>query len=443
MIGIRDLIPSLFIIYILSSSIIGKRFNFSALVIYGFFLGFCRRFLPSDSLMSASGVDLDPLLLVIPVSFVICLLITGVSDIKPKPLNLSLKTLILISTIGIFNPRQGSLLVGITGWIAYVIPILFLYLGTNMEKTEVTKVLNTLKFLGIVVCIYGYTQVQFGYTYWDQSWFDSVTISGEYSVVGYGTNRPFGTFSSIGEYAQAIGISAGVVSYQFVISQIRFREFIACMAVFLVSASLTASRGALIITFMIALSPILLKTRIDGNSKLVLTRFIPAAVLSAWILPLIVNSIPSKLLGSASTLLDRQGAGLSGNDSGVTPASVHLSQTFEAFVESFRSVFGFGTGAISGAQRLGGSVRMNAETDIGNASYAFGIVGFVVMLVIFYGLYSSIAGVSLSQSSLMILLLLPSVNNWFNPGHYSTVWVVWLLIGSILKEKSQEQHGRT
>ncbi len=70
MIGIRDLIPSLFIIYILSSSIIGKRFNFSALVIYGFFLGFCRRFLPSDSLMSASGVDLDPLLLVIPVSFV-------------------------------------------------------------------------------------------------------------------------------------------------------------------------------------------------------------------------------------------------------------------------------------------------------------------------------------------------------------------------------------
>ena len=86
---------------------------------------------------------------------------------------------------------------------------------------------------------------------------------------------------------------------------------------------------------------------------------------------------------------------------------------------------------------------MNAETDIGNASYAFGIVGFLVMLAIFYGLYSSITGVLISQSSLMILLLLPSVNNWFNPGHYSTVWVVWLLIGSILKEKSQEQRGQT
>jgi hypothetical protein len=122
---------------------------------------------------------------------------------------------------------------------------------------------------------------------------------------------------------------------------------------------------------------------------------------------------------------------------------VHLSQTGQAFIESFRSVFGFGTGAISGAQRLNGSSRMNSETDIGNASYAFGIIGFVVMLMIFYGIYIAISDTLLRRASLIILLLLPSVNNWFNPGHYSTVWVMWLLMGNILGQKIQVRYEKT
>jgi hypothetical protein len=443
MIGVRDLISVLFLIYMLSSSIMRKEPNFTALVIFGFLLGFLRRFLPSDSLLSTSGVDLDPLLLVIPLSFLIFFSLSEISEIDGKILNISLKALIVLSTLGIFNPRQGSLLVGITGWFAYVIPILFIYLGTKMTASEIAKILNTLKILGLFVCAYGFFQVFFGYTSWDQRWFDSVTQSGDYSVVGYGTNRPFSTFSSIGEYAQAIGIAAGVVSYQFALSQIRVREFVPYMTVFVVSSSLTASRSALIITFLIALSPLLFKSRLSRTSKFVFPRFIVGAFLSAWIIPLVFVLIPPKLLGSAATLLDRQAAGLSGNASGVTSAGVHLSQTSEAFTESFRSIVGFGTGAISGAQRFNGATRMNSETDIGNASYAFGISGFIVMLTIFYGIYVAVSQALLKQGSLLILLLLPSVNNWFNPGHYSTVWLMWLLIGGILGEKRRVQHGES
>jgi hypothetical protein len=443
MIGIRDLIPLLFLIYMLSSSILRKEPNYVALVIFGFFLGFFRRFLPSDSLLSTSGVNLDPLLLVIPLSFVICLLVAGLSNIEPKVLNLSIKMLLIISTLGVFNPRQGSLLVGITGWIAYDIPILFIYLGTKMPTKEFGKILDIIKNLGLCACAYGFAQVIFGYSPWDRKWIETLKQSGEYSVVNYGTNRPFSTFSSIGEYAQAIGIAAGIVSYQFLISKIRIRAFVSYMVVFLVSASLTASRSILIITVILAVSPLLLKSRVDKYPKLVLLRFIPAAMLAVWWVPIIVKEIPLKLLGSAATLLDRQAAGLSGNSSGVNPATGHLSQTVQILAQSFKSIFGFGTGAISGAQRLNGASRINAESDIGNAAYAFGIIGFIVMLMIFYGIYVALSQLLLVQGSLMILLLLPSSNNWFNPGHYSTVWVMWLLIGGILSQKLQVQHGKT
>ena len=442
MIGIRDLIPILIIVYILSSSIIRNKPNYQALVIFGFLLGFLRRFLPRDSILATSGINLDPLLLVIPLTFVICLFISQMSVIESKILDWSLKGLVVISTLAIFNPRQGSILVGITGWIAYVIPFMFIYLGSKISKEEFNKILNTLKILGLGVCTYGFSQVIFGYNSWDQQWFDSVTLNGEYSVVAYGTNRPFGTFSSIGEYAQGIGIVAGIVSFQYLNSKINFRAFFIYMLIFLISASLTASRAALITTFIIALSPLILKSKVNRTSKFILPRFVSIALVGAWILPWVVRLIPTELLGSTSTLIERQSAGLGGNSSGVTPAYVHLTQTGEAFRESVSSIFGFGTGAISGAQRLNGSIRMNFESDIGNASYAFGIFGLIAMLVVFYGLYSAIVSINLIQASLVILLLLPSINNWFNPGHYATVWIMWLLIGYQLNQSMQKKHEK-
>jgi len=442
MIGIRDSIAILFLIYILSSSVIRNEPNYRAVVIFGFLLGFLRRFLPSDSLLAASGINLDPLLLVIPLTFVICLFVSQVSVIEPKILDWSLKGLFVISTLAIFNPRQGSILVGITGWIAYVIPFMFIYLGSKISNVEFDKILSTLKILGLLICTYGFSQVIFGYNSWDQQWFDFVTRSGEYSVVAYGKNRPFGTFSSIGEYAQGIGMAAGVVSFQYLYSKIKFREFFFYMLIFLTTASLTASRGTLIITFMIALSPLLLKSTVDRTSKLIMPKFFSVALISAWIIPWIVRLIPTEFSGGAATLIERQAAGLGGNSSGVTPAYVHLTQTGEAFRESINSIFGFGTGAISGAQRLAGGTRINFESDIGNASYAFGIFGFIVMLVVFYGLYSAVINSNLNQASLAILLLLPSVNNWFNPGHYGTVWIMWLLIGYLFSQNVQRDNEK-
>ncbi|NBU81018.1 MAG: hypothetical protein EBS55_05165 [Flavobacteriaceae bacterium] len=164
---------------------------------------------------------------------------------------------------------------------------------------------------------------------------------------------------------------------------------------------------------------------------------LPYAVGTAWAVPLIVDLIPSDSLGNAKLLVDRQAAGLAGNHSEVTSASVHITQTLDAFRESFSSIFGYGVGAISGAQRLNGLTRLNFESDIGNSSYAFGIFGFIIMLLVFYSLYSALIKCNSKLSILGFLILLASINNWFNPGHYSTVWLVWLLMGKVFSARRE------
>jgi hypothetical protein len=165
------------------------------------------------------------------------------------------------------------------------------------------------------------------------------------------------------------------------------------------------------------------------------SRFISLLVFSTLIVPILVNQIPKSLLGTSTALVERQIVGLSGNNDGVTSANVHIFQTIDAFLHSFTSIFGHGVGSISGAQKINGNVRMNFESDIGNSGYAFGILGLLIMIMIFIQIYSAISNVDLSKAACATLLLLPSMNNWFNPGHYGTVWLLWLLLGALLKNR--------
>ena len=435
MLGIRDLVPFLFLIYLFSDSVLRRKPNYMALIIFGYLLGFFRRFLPNDSIFTNTGLNFDPLLLVIPISLLLNFSFSKFSSLNSKLLDQSLKALILISTLEIFNFRQGSILVGVTGWLAYVCPILFVFMGASISKMEFEKILQTLKIIGLVVCIYGLSQVVFGYSQWDQKWFDLMTSSGDYSVLAFGTNRPFGTFSSIGEYAQAIGIAAGIVTYQYMNAQLKFLTFIFYISFFLLSATLTASRSALIFVFLVAFSPLVIAARIHFNAKFIFTRVLPLIFSSTLLLPIIFQFIPQNIFGNAASLISRQAVGVSGNNSGVTPASVHITQTLDAFKESFSSIFGFGVGSISGAQKLNGLTRTNFESDIGNAAYAFGILGFIVMIAIFIGMYSALSSQKSGYSILLVFILLVSFNNWFNPGHYATEWVVWLLVGVMLNHR--------
>jgi len=434
MISIRDSFAILFLIIIVTTIVVQNQRKYSMLVFFGLFLGFFRKILPNDSNFIHFGLNFDPLLLVIPISLIALWVSRRKSSKALTSLERSILLLIVLASLQILNPRQGNFLVGLTGWIAYAVPLMFIYLGRDLDNKEIKIILNSIKIFGVVICFYGFLQVTLGYFYWDKRWFDSVTSSGEYTALNFGKNRPFGTLSSVGEYSQVIGIGAGVIAFQFLTKEISKLQFTVLSLVFLGSSMLTASRSALILTLITILLPFLI--RIDYKSKIVKRyRYILLVIFSIFMSPLIVNQIPKNILGNSATLLERQIAGLSGNANGVTSAYVHILQTIQAFFKSFTSIFGYGVGSISGAQKINGQVRMNFETDIGNSGYAFGILGLLIMIIIFIQIYLAISKVDFTRAACSILLLLPSLNNWFNPGHYSTVWVLWLLMGALLQDK--------
>jgi hypothetical protein len=434
MISIRDSFAILFLIIIVTTIVVQNQRKYSMLVFFGLFLGFFRKILPNESNFIHFGLNFDPLLLVIPISLIALWVSTPKSSKALTSLERSILLLIVLASLQILNPRQGNFLVGLTGWIAYAVPLMFIYLGRDLDNKEIKIILNSIKIFGVVICFYGFLQVTLGYFYWDKRWFESVTSSGEYTALNFGKNRPFGTLSSVGEYSQVIGIGAGVIAFQFLTKEISKLQFTVLSLVFLGSSMLTASRSALILTLITILLPFLI--RIDYKSKIAKTyRYILLVIFSIFMSPLIVNQIPKNILGNSATLLERQIAGLSGNANGVTSAYVHILQTIQAFFKSFTSIFGYGVGSISGAQKINGQVRMNFETDIGNSGYAFGILGLLIMIIIFIQIYLAISKVDFTRAACSILLLLPSLNNWFNPGHYSTVWVLWLLMGALLQDK--------
>lgn len=434
MISIRDSFAILFLIIIVTTIVVQNQRKYSMLVFFGLFLGFFRKILPNDSNFIHFGLNFDPLFLVIPISLIALWVSRRKSSKALTSLERSILLLIVLASLQILNPRQGNFLVGLTGWIAYAVPLMFIYLGRDLDNKEIKIILNSIKIFGVVICFYGFLQVTLGYFYWDKRWFESVTSNGEYTALNFGKNRPFGTLSSVGEYSQVIGIGAGVIAFQFLTKEISKLQFTVLSLVFLGSSMLTASRSALILTLITILLPFLI--RIDYKSKIAKTyRYILLVIFSIFMSPLIVNQIPKNILGNSATLLERQIAGLSGNANGVTSAYVHILQTIQAFFKSFTSIFGYGVGSISGAQKINGQVRMNFETDIGNSGYAFGILGLLIMIIIFIQIYLAISKVDFTRAACSILLLLPSLNNWFNPGHYSTVWVLWLLMGALLQDK--------
>lgn len=430
--SVRDSFVVVLISLVFSTTVHSSRYKYSLLVYFGFLIGFLRRFIPSDSVLTHMGFNFDPILLVIPLSLLIFLITNRNLNYKLNSLEKLVSLLIILAFLESGNPRQGGLIVGITGWIAYAVPLIFLFLGRSMDSQTLSATMNSVRNAGVGVCIYGLLQVSLGYFSWDQRWFDLVTQNGEYTVLNYGTHRPFSTFSSVGEYAQAIGLASGVVTYQYITKQISRILFVLLSVLFIGNSMLTASRSSLILTTVTILSVYIFQ--IDHKESFASSRFrfLIVSLSSILLLPLMIKTIPSSVLGSSSTLVDRQIAGLSGNNSGVTPASVHITQTFDALFLSIKSVVGFGVGSISGAQKLNGQVRMNFESDIGNAAYAFGLIGLLLMTFLFAQLYRSVTLSEESRKIGAVLVLLPTVNNWFNPGHYSTVWLIWLSLGGIL-----------
>jgi hypothetical protein len=131
------------------------------------------------------------------------------------PLAGSVSLLGLIYLLEIFNPLQGSVMVGLGGALFMFVPLLWFYFGQSVNEEFIAKILRLTVLLGLVASVYGVYQMVYGYPAFEQYWVDNTDFYNSINVAH--VRRALATFSSAEEWGRytefgaiaAFGFAAG------------------------------------------------------------------------------------------------------------------------------------------------------------------------------------------------------------------------------------------
>ena len=125
------------------------------------------------------------------------------------PLAGSVSLLGIIYLLEMFNPLQGSLLVGLAGGLFMLMPLAWFYFGQSVNEQFINRALQLVIGLGILTSLYGVYQLVYGYPAFEQYWIDNTDY---YLSINVGhIRRALATFSSAeewGRYAEVGAIAA-------------------------------------------------------------------------------------------------------------------------------------------------------------------------------------------------------------------------------------------
>jgi hypothetical protein len=167
----------------------------------------------------------DPIHVLTPVVTIFAL----VSLLRSRRLNILIATPLAacVSILGaiylleIFNPLQGGVVVGLSGAMFSLVPLVWFYFGQYVEAAFITKVLKLLIVVGLVTSLYGVYQLVFGYPSFEQYWINNTEF---YSSIALGhVERALATFSSAEEWGRYTELGA-IAAFGFAGAQTRLAK---------------------------------------------------------------------------------------------------------------------------------------------------------------------------------------------------------------------------
>jgi hypothetical protein len=395
------------------------------------FLGLVRRsFLPSTGVAA-----LDPLLLItsaVAVTVLVALLLAGKLDFEGTTTSKCVFLLLCVGLLQVFNPGQGSLLVGFTGIMINLIPISFFFIARSISDQEMTaRIVKIVTAIGVLAALYGLKQVFFG--------FSSIDTIGQpgYTAAQVGdTTRPFAFFTNSSEFA-----AYGIIAFCMVFAAFLFRPHggrrlwpLLAAATITYAGFLTGSRG---FTVKVGLAIIVLLALRARNRLL-------AAGIVIMLTSLVVgwaatsssdDTIQEKKQG-AEQLIEQQLRALRDPfDRSKSTLPIHWdSATQGVWYGITEHPAGMGTGvATRGGAKFKG-IQAGTEFDVGDAFLALGIPGGILFIcTIFFG----IRGASRVRRAMpgpvwiaVYAMAIVSIGAWLVGGNYSVTPLIWFLIGA-------------
>jgi hypothetical protein len=416
---------------LIAFSVVNIRIAIVGTLTYLVFMGDIRRML----VPSVGWSGEDPLLLIGPV-FAIIVFAYAWSSQSVKintPLAGWILALMGIMMIQMINPRQGGLIVGVTGALFYLVPLLWYWIGrTYATPGYLHQVLFYVVVpLGGLATVFGLYQTFYGYLPYQDLW---VEIAAGAGLLGSkGIEKPISFFVSPTEHD----------------------NFILSALVVLIAALIHRRQYGLLLFIIPMIGTIILGGSRGPVAKLLVTSAGLWAVVGTTTFTWIVRGSLALLIGvvglswSLSSIeieganervtyrFERQQKGFGvGETKGGNSAFNHLNMIAQGIKQGVTTPLGFGLGATTkAAAKYGGSVSGSTEGDVSDLFRATGLVGGVVYLIILFLIIRSALHYWTQTRSLLALSLagVLAVNFflWLMGGQYAMSALIWFLIGSL------------
>ena len=397
------------------------------------FLGLVRRlFVPV-----AGYSSFDPLLLISSaVTLVIfaTLILTKRANMGGTPLSMMVFFLLLIGLVQVFNPSQESILVGLTGIMFILIPMMCFFIGRSVaDEKLIARMQRIIIGVGFLAALYGMYQVLVGYPGFEKAYIARAGFGGLY--VG-GAIRPFSTFVNPLEYATYLGFAVSTAAAFFLYKR-QMQKFwvLGALALIAYSGYLIGSRGFIYGSGAAVLVIIGMRAKNAFMAMLIMATLVGGIVL--WTSSTSGENVkPADETAAAQLKARNEPAIKDPFDEKRSTLRAHYRGVKEGLIFAFTErPFGLGTGAVTrGGSKFGAGTSQSTELDISDATIAFGVIGgllyIAIMLRTWWQLYMlrrmtngpmwpAIAGMSIA-----------AFGQWLNGGNYAVAPLIWFMIGA-------------
>jgi|GEM_PF-3206831 len=422
------------IFFLLAAASINLKSGITALIIYLPFMAFIRRYI----YVYGRYVAMDPILIISDIitiwMFGYLILFKGKEIYKLFRENKLVKIatiLLFIFILQMFNPKQGSILVGIGGAKFYIVPFMWFYFGLFLDRKFMKQIFVLIVFIGFITALYGLKQTFFGFTPFEEYW---VHWGGYSALHLLRIIRSFSTFASAGEYAHYLTIS-GIICFAFFLKSRQKITFLVALTIILTALFIAAVRSA-IFTFVFS-SIILVGFLVKDKKKGVL---VSIALLLLIILFISKAGFTPKVNQYNSLSVTSYHA-LKGVVNPMEESSLQsrLHGWFFVFPRlMIKNPFGYGLGTSTLAAWKFGSNLMATENLFLDIILSTGIVGAVLFVIVLINVFSYSITLIKENTKKMLGILGITVPLSFlligSSSEYTIFPIIWLLWGIIAKE---------
>lgn len=415
------------------------------------FLALVRRLLIADSGWSAQ----DPLLLVGPIVVLfLCyrVFIVEKRQLADDRLSKLVLALLVIALLGAFNPiGEGGLLGGLGGLLFLGVPLLWFLIGRELgTRDTVRRVMYAVIGLSLVIGAYGLYQTKWGphLPQWDADWYQITGFDGakagvnEAGVVQY---RPWGTFSSPGEYANYLGTALA-----FAIAFLYHRRPAAAIVIPPLAVALFVAGGRSTMALALLTAVVLTALRTRNRVLALLVVVLGVGLMYGAALTLGPRLDRTAGLSGSATVKRQTGGLLNPLDPKQSTFLGHLDNFTGGVADGFRNPVGTGTGSTNLGARLSGGATRETDLDLADAFVSWGFVGGLLFLAIVVLAFKEVFSRYLRRPPDPLLLgvagaLIVNLGQWLQGGHYAAAPLTFFMLGFAMRplERSQDEPEQT